>query len=93
MAPSLAVQKMRRNEDFESRAQEWLAPPKAAPPKGRYGISYWRHNRPTRFFGSLEEMERARLEFIRSRAGRLNLIRLARETKYYVDGRNVPNRV
>jgi hypothetical protein len=61
--------------------------------QGKYGISYWRRNQPSRIFESREEMERVRVEFIRKRGGRINLIRLARETKYYVNGVNVPNRV
>ena len=80
-------------DSFETQAQAWLSPSGVSQCPGRYGVSYCNANQPSRFFRSRQELEASRLEFIRLRGRGINLLRLARETKYYVDGHNVPNRV
>jgi hypothetical protein len=86
-----------KTDPFEKIIQPWVLSSGGLFPTGKspcaYGISYWRENRPSRCFKSREDMEAARLDFIRAAGRGLNLIRLARETKYYVNGVNVPNRV
>ncbi len=84
---------MMRNDDYLRIIRDYFEPRQAGPGRGAFGISYVWANQPTRFFKSLREMEQVRCAFIREAPRDFDPIRLARETKYYVYGINVPNRV
>jgi hypothetical protein len=82
-----------QDERFLKSIQPLFGSPLGLAGQGDFGISHVSSNQPTRFFRSLAEAEKARCAFIQGASKGLDSIRLARETKYYVHGRNVPNRV
>jgi hypothetical protein len=82
-----------RDQDYLKITQGYFKAPQGGQGHGAFGISYFFANEPTRYFRSLREIERARCAFIREAPQGFDAIRLARETKYYIHGINVPNRV